>query len=731
MDEVILRDSILFTDHFIHTLPVRAVLVFFRQPPVLDLIDCTDMKSRIILIALLALLPIGISAQILKPVSWNFSAKAAPDSLNNQGEKTYMIHLTATIDPGWHVYAQQAGEGPIPTTISFEDNDHLNLIGEVEEKGDKISEFDKVFNSELNFFEKRVDFIQKVVVKRSTVLKGTVAFMVCDDKQCLPPKDVPFSLELKDAEERPVAAATTAVGSSNGRDVQSGNKPEAEIQAADDTDDATGKSLSWIFWAAFGGGFIALLTPCVFSVIPVTVSFFTKRSETRAAGIRNAIWYSLSIVIIYTLLGFLITLLFGPSALNQLASNIWANLAFFIIFLLFGLSFLGAFEISLPSSWGTIADSKAGASSFIGIFFMALTLAIVSFSCTGPIIGNLLVLAAQGGKAGPLVGMLGFSIALAIPFALFAIFPSWLNRMGKAGGWLNAVKVVLGLLELALALKFLSNVDMAYHWGILSREVFLCIWIVLFALIGFYLLGKLRFPHDSEVKHISITRLILAIAAFAFTVYLIPGLFGVQLKGIVGGFLPAYSSFNYTTGVAGGSSSGATVAYDGIRPQKYVDIFAKATPENYTAFYDYDEAMAAAKKLDRPLMIDFTGWSCVNCRKMESAVWTDPEVVKIINRDFVLLQLYVDDKTKLPKDQQYISSFDQSKIKTIGQKNADFEIVHFNRNSQPYYVFLNHQGKSLTSKGYRFDPDPQHFIDFLLAANDRYRQGETKQLAMK
>ncbi len=689
------------------------------------------MKSRIILIALLALLPIGISAQILKPVSWNFSAKAAPDSLNNQGEKTYMIHLTATIDPGWHVYAQQAGEGPIPTTISFEDNDHLNLIGEVEEKGDKISEFDKVFNSELNFFEKRVDFIQKVVVKRSTVLKGTVAFMVCDDKQCLPPKDVPFSLELKDAEERPVAAATAAVGRANGPDVQSGNKPEAEIQAADDTDDATGKSLSWIFWAAFGGGFIALLTPCVFSVIPVTVSFFTKRSETRAAGIRNAIWYSLSIVIIYTLLGFLITLLFGPSALNQLASNIWANLAFFIIFLLFGLSFLGAFEISLPSSWGTIADSKAGASSFIGIFFMALTLAIVSFSCTGPIIGNLLVLAAQGGKAGPLVGMLGFSIALAIPFALFAIFPSWLNRMGKAGGWLNAVKVVLGLLELALALKFLSNVDMAYHWGILSREVFLCIWIVLFALIGFYLLGKLRFPHDSEVKHISITRLILAIAAFAFTVYLIPGLFGVQLKGIVGGFLPAYSSFNYTTGVAGGSSSGATVAYDGIRPQKYVDIFAKATPENYTAFYDYDEAMAAAKKLDRPLMIDFTGWSCVNCRKMESAVWTDPEVVKIINRDFVLLQLYVDDKTKLPKDQQYISSFDQSKIKTIGQKNADFEIVHFNRNSQPYYVFLNHQGKSLTSKGYRFDPDPQHFIDFLLAANDRYRQGETKQLAMK
>ncbi len=691
------------------------------------------MKNRIVFFVLLALLPLGLSAQILKPVQWEFSATPAPDSLSSTGEKTYLVHLTATIDPGWHVYAQQAGEGPIPTTISFEDNNDLDLVGEVEEKGDKISEFDKVFNSKLNFFENEVDFVQKVVVKKSTVLEGTVEFMVCDDKQCLPPKDVPFKFDLKDAEGSPVAAAVTAAGgSSTGAEAQSDKKPEAEIKAADDTDDATGKSLSWIFWAAFGGGFIALLTPCVFSVIPVTVSFFTKRSETRAAGIRNAIWYSLSIIIIYTLLGFLITLIFGPSALNQLASNIWANLAFFVIFLLFGLSFLGAFEITLPSSWGNVADSKAGASSFIGIFFMALTLAIVSFSCTGPIIGNLLVLAAQGGKAGPLVGMLGFSVALAIPFALFAIFPSWLNRVGKAGGWLNAVKVVLGLLELALALKFLSNVDMAYHWGILSREVFLCIWIVIFALIGFYLLGKLRFSHDSEVKHVSITRLMLAIASFAFTVYLVPGLFGVQLKGIVGGFLPAYSSFNYTTGMAGGgSSSGTAVAYEGIRPEKYVDIFAKATPENYTAFYDYDEAMAAAKKLNRPLMIDFTGWSCVNCRKMESAVWTNPEVVKIINQDFVLLQLYVDDRTKLPEDQQYVSTFDQSKIKTIGQMNADFEIVHFNRNSQPYYVFLNHEGKSLMSKGYRFDPDPQHFIDFLLAASNRYKQGESKQLAMK
>src|SRR5699024_4052761 len=432
------------------------------------------MKNKLFLIGFLALFPLSLSAQILKPVSWEFSKDVVKQ--DTSPVKTYLIHLKAYIDKGWHVYTQKAGNGPIPTSVIIEENPNIKIIGQVKEVGNKIQKYDNVFISELSFFEEMVDFVQKVQVTKSTVLKGAIEYMVCDDQQCLPPTDQKFSFKLKDAEgSEIVAASATKQNEKETATTETQVKPQKKTAS----DDASGKSLMWIFWAAFGGGLIALLTPCVFSVIPVTVSFFTKRSETRAQGIRNAVIYSLSIIIIYTLLGFILTLVFGPSALNQLASNIWANLAFFIIFFLFGLSFLGAFEIQLPSSWSSKADSKASMGTIGGIFFMALTLVIVSFSCTGPIIGNLLVLAAGGGKAGPLVGMLGFSVALAIPFALFAIFPSWLNKVGKAGGWLNSVKVVLGLIELALALKFLSNVDMAYHWNIISKEVFLSIWIVL------------------------------------------------------------------------------------------------------------------------------------------------------------------------------------------------------------------------------------------------------------
>ncbi|MGH2642509.1 MAG: protein-disulfide reductase DsbD family protein, partial [Chitinophagaceae bacterium] len=380
---------------------------------------------------------------------------------------------------------------------------------------------------------------------------------------------------------------------------------------------------------------------------------------------------------------------------------------------------------TLPSSWSTKADTKAGLGNFFGIFFMALTLSIVSFSCTGPIIGNLLVLAAGGGKSGPLVGMFGFSLALAIPFALFAIFPSWLNKIGKAGGWLNSVKVVLGLLELALALKFLSNVDMAYHWNILSREVFLAIWIVIFAIIGFYLLGKIKFHNDSEVKHVSVARLFFAIASFAFMVYLIPGLFGAELKGVVAGFLPSYSSFSQPASFSGGGEDPAPAnVYDGITPVKYVNLFAKSTPTGYTAFYDYNEAIAAARKLKKPVMIDFTGWSCVNCRKMESEVWTNPAVKNEINKDFVLLQLYVDEKHKLPDSLQYYSKILDTKITTLGLKNTDFEATHFNRNSQPYYVLLDQNGNMLTDKGYSAQDgyDPAKFLSFLEKADAEYHK---------
>jgi len=670
------------------------------------------MKNTLAFICVWILLcPVFCRAQILNPVKWSFTTQQLAGD-------TFALHIKASIDPGWHVYAQQAGDGPIPTSFTFEDNPAVKLLGPVTEKGKQIKEFDKVFNSELRYYRDSVDFIQRVEVRGNTTLTGSLEFMVCNDVNCLPPKDVPFrfSLSGSSAQAAPEGADSSAAVRASG----------SEVHGALSTDNASGKSLGWIFWACFGGGFLALITPCVFSMIPITVSFFTKQSPTRARGIQNAVLYSLSIVVIYTFLGFLITLFFGASALNQLASNLWANLAFFIIFLLFGLSFLGAFEITLPGRWSTQTDTHAGLSSALGIFFMALTLTIVSFSCTGPIIGNLLVLAAQGGRSGPLVGMFGFSLALAIPFALFAIFPGWLNKIAKAGGWLNAVKVVLGLLELALALKFLSNVDMAYHWGILSREVFLAIWIVLFALIGFYLLGKVRFRYDSPVAHLSIPRLLFAIASFSFMVYLVPGLFGAELKGLVGGFLPTYSSFEYT-GVQGETTTASP--YGDIRPQKYVDLFASSTPRGYTAFYDYQEALAAAARLNRPVMIDFTGWSCVNCRKMESEVWTDPGVKAAINRDFILLQLYVDEKTPLPDSAQYYSKILDTRIRNLGLKNTDFEATRFNRNSQPYYVFLDASGKMLTDRGYSAQDgySPANFLRFMQGALHAYRQGQGAQ----
>lgn len=677
------------------------------------------MKSRLkIGLLLLLATPVLVQAQILDPVKWDYTAQKINDS-------TYALHIKASIDPGWHVYSQNAGDGPIPTSFTFDNDPQVKLLGNVEEKGKEIRTYDKVFKSPLRFYANSVDFVQKVNVKGNTTLKGTLEFMVCNDVNCLPPKDVPFSFQLSGPADA-ASLSSQAITDSGSRQAATTAVAKSSVVRSVAEDNASNKSLGWIFWACFAGGFLALITPCVFSMIPITVSFFTKQSPTRAAGIKNAIMYSLSIMIIYTFLGFLITIIFGASALNQLASNIWANLIFFIIFVLFGISFLGAFEITLPGSWSTKADTKAGLGNFFGIFFMALTLSIVSFSCTGPIIGNLLVLAAQGGKSGPLIGMFGFSLALAIPFALFAIFPSWLNKIGKAGGWLNSVKVVLGLLELALALKFLSNVDMAYHWNILSREVFLAIWIVIFAIIGFYLLGKIKFHHDSELKHISVARLFFAIASFAFMIYLIPGLFGAELKGVVAGFLPNYSGFSRPAGLTegGGEDPAPANVYDGISPVKYVELFAKSTPPGYTAFYDYDEAIAAARKLNRPVMIDFTGWSCVNCRKMESEVWTNPAVKNEINKNFVLLQLYVDEKRKLPDSLQYYSKILDTKITTLGLKNTDFEATRFDRNSQPYYVFLDQNGNMLTDKGYSAQNgyDPQKFLDFLEEADAEYHK---------
>jgi thiol:disulfide interchange protein DsbD len=521
-------------------------------------------------------------------------------------------------------------------------------------------------------------------------------------------------------------------------DAKSSSENNSELKAVNTGGSVATRSLTWIFFTAFAGGLLALITPCVYSMIPVTVSFFTKRSKNKSEGIKNAISYSLSIVIIFTLLGFLITVIFGPTALNNLATNWIANLIFFLIFLIFGISFLGAFEISLPSSWGNKADSKASTGSFIGIFFMALTLVVVSFSCTGPIIGNLLVIAARGSYWGPLVGMFGFSLALALPFALFAFFPGKLNVLGKAGGWLNAVKVTLGFLELALALKFLSNADLSKGWRILDREVFISLWIVIFLLLGIYLLGKIKFSHDDElpkndfdIPYLSVTRLFFAIASFSFAVYMIPGLWGAPLKSI-SAFLPPMGTQDFVVGSAGKAVSyqndSSTTALP--RPVKYYDRMKMYEPEvvtqyGMTTYFDYDEALAVARKLHKPLMLDFTGINCVNCRKMEGQVWSDPEVMKRLKNNFVIVSLYVDvQNIDLQPSEEYFSKALNKKITTLGDKNADLQVTQYNANVQPYYFFLDAHENRLEPEGYGYDSNVEKFKNMLDDVVAKYNAGK-------
>ncbi|WP_160711431.1 protein-disulfide reductase DsbD family protein [Chitinophaga solisilvae] len=669
------------------------------------------------LIPLFAMFGLQASAQEQspKPVKWQFSVEKKSD-------KEYILHAKSSIDKGWLLFSTTMGNDDPNTRIAL-DSSIKGTVGGITEQGKLENRKEPLFdNIDIKYFEQEATFDVAVNADAPlTKLKGTVSYMVLKGEEVLPEEEK-FDIAVGNGQ-------ATATAEPAATETASGDVAE---------DDASNKSLWWIFIASFGGGFIALITPCVFSMIPITVSFFTKRSKTRAEGIKNAFTYSLSIIIIYTFLGFLITKIFGASALNSLASNGIANMIFFVIFLLFAFSFLGAFEISLPSSWANVSDSKAGMGSMLGIFFMALTLAIVSFSCTGPILGNLLVLAAKGGNTGPLVGMFGFSLALAIPFSLFALFPSLLNKIGKSGGWLNAVKVTLGFVELALALKFFSNVDMAYHWNLLDREIFLALWIAIFGLLTLYLIGKLKFSHDSDVPFLSVTRLSFALVTFSFVIYMIPGMWGAPLKGI-SGFLPHEGSQDFNlnksltdirvsleSGGGGGNTSSGTTAV--VKPKKLVDILHSEIPGVDNLFFDYEEALAAAKAANKPLMLDFTGHTCVNCRKFEKSVLSDPRVMKIMRNDFVVASLYTDEKTSLPDAEQYTSKFDGSKVTNIGQKNLDLEATHFKRNSQPYYIPVDLEGKALVNKGYGYDPkeDADAFIQYLESAKAEFakRQGK-------
>lgn len=682
--------------------------------------------KKLISSIMLALIALAAQAQILTPVKW----KIKLDDKGGAPEKE--IVFTATADKGWHLYDMNLPEGgPVSTSFTFETLNGAELIGQPVPSVKPTTIYDEQFAMNLRWYPGTVSFTQKLKVTDPAKFKaeGEVEFMACNDETCLPPDQIPFSFDKKSIHVDPALAAnssTTEVDKEDATAIQPDTQVVAEEASELNTPDPAAKETpattspkasdsltdspnlwspvidqlksfgdatvsaadtSWlfIFFAGFLGGLIALLTPCVWPMIPMTVSFFLKRTKDRKKAIRDAITYGLSIIVIYLVMGLLITGIFGASALNDLSTNAIFNILFFLLLVVFAVSFFGAFELVLPASWTSKLDSKADSTTgVLSIFFMSFTLVLVSFSCTGPIIGTLLVQAASMGTAvGPAIGMFGFALALSIPFSVFAIFPNMLQSMPKSGGWLNSVKVVLGFLELALALKFLSVADLAYGWRLLDREAFIVLWIVIFSLLGVYLLGKIKFSHDSEVKYVSVPRLFMAIISFAFAIYMVPGLWGAPLKAI--------SAF---------------------APPLYTQDFNLYKNEVHAAFDDYESGMAYAKKVNKPVMIDFSGFGCVNCRKMEASVWTDPKVKQMLENDYVLITLMVDDKTKLPQPIEIQENGKTRKLKTIGDKWSYLQRSKFGSNAQPFYILLNDEGQPL-GPSYAFNEDVSKYIQFL------------------
>ena len=644
----------------------------------------TVMIKKILLTLIVATLSTALFAQIYNPVKWSHELKIT-------GKNTAEIQIRATIDEGWHLYGLHIpADGPRATAITFKIIQNAKLVGELDSPSKLQKAFDANFDMELNWYVNEALFIQKITFADASKVKvsGVIEFMVCDDKSCLPPSKQTFTLGGPVIKQNLVAAKDSTVSKA----VISSAKTDywkpviTELKAFGNSSGDAGQTSLWlIFLAGLFGGFLALFTPCVWPIIPMTVSFFLKRSENKKKGQRDAVLYGFAIIFIYVILGILITLIFGASALNSLSTNAIFNLIFFALLVVFAVSFFGAFEITLPSSWSTKLDAKADSTAgLISILFMAFTLVLVSFSCTGPIIGTLLVqVSSSGSLLAPAIGMLGFAVALSIPFSLFALFPSWLKSLPKSGGWLNSVKVVLAFLELALALKFFSVADLAYGWRLLDREVFLSIWIVIFALLGMYLLGKLRFSHDSESKHTSVLGVFLAIVSFAFSVYMVPGLWGAPLKAI-SAFAPPLSTQDFNL---------------------YHD-------EVHAAFTDYDQGMAFAADKKLPVIVDFSGFGCVNCRKMEASVWTDVNVKDLLKKDFVLISLFVDDKTALAKPYEVDENGRTTLIETVGDKWSYLQRSKFGANAQPFYVMLDNSGKPL-NKSYTFDVNPAHFVKWL------------------
>ena len=637
-------------------------------------------------------------AQIINPVKWS-------SKIEKLSETEFNLVMEAKIDDEWHVYSQfTPADGPIPAEFKFKDaKGNFELVGKVKESPYK-KQYNDVFEVDEYYFEKKATFTQKIKVinPKLTSIKASIDYQVCKEVCINQDNTFTFSLPKIEISATELAVQNVDIDSIDTAKVVK-EEPIKAIASAEPTEPKKEeeKGLWTIFFLAFLGGFAALLMPCIFPMIPMTVSFFTKQSKSKAEGIRNAIIYGLSIIVIYVILGSLITAIFGAEALNELSTSVWFNLIFFALLVVFALSFLGAFEIVLPSSWATKIDSQADRGGILGIVFMALALAVVSFSCTGPIVGTLLVESASKGGIAPIVGMLGFSLAIALPFMLFAMFPGWLNSMPKSGGWLNTVKVSLGFLELAFAFKFLSNADLVLqkHW--LERELFIAIWIAIFGAWALYLFGKYMLPHDYErADKIGVGRLIMAVVVTTFTFYMIPGLWGAPLK-ILSGLTPP---INYAESVSGfGNNSGNKTD---------LPEHAHLGPHGIVAFEDYEHGLAYAKKVNKPVLLDFTGDACANCRKMEDNVWSDASILPILKEKVVLISLYCDRKIELPKEQQYVSKTTGKEVVTIGNKWTDFQITRYKSNSQPLYVILDTDGNDL-SKPIAFTFDKQEYKQWL------------------
>jgi thiol:disulfide interchange protein DsbD len=699
--------------------------------------------KKILLFLLLSFSFLPNQAQILTPAKWHFETSKK----EIKAGETLDLIFYADIDAGWYLYSSDFDPelGPQVTTITIEPDASYQLVGKLKPVGAK-KKYSDVFEGEYTYFTKKAEFRQTVkILKANPVLKGTYDYQVCTEKdgKCVPGKG---KFEFKDIKVASVENNTSVQPQKTDikPDITKATEKQDTVQTAANTEDNTPKDKNsseinnpelitdatkdkaevplWQFLLESAGfGLLALLMPCIFPLIPMTVTFFTKQSHSKAEAIRKIGFYGLSIILIYTIIGVIFSSIFGATSANWLSSHWLPNTLIFIVLVIFAMSFLGMFEITAPNSWANAADQQADKGGYYGIFFMALTLVLVSFSCTIPIVGTNLVRASQGEFFRPTLGMIAFSSALAIPFMLFAAFPSWLQNLPKSGSWLNSIKVVLGFLELAFAFKFLSQVDVVYNWHFLDRGVFLAIWIVIFTLMGFYLLGKLQLPHDNKTEKVPVPRLMLSIIVFSFVIYMIPGLFGAPLN-LLSAYLPPYQNFDLYNNYRTITNTQLTSSENNTKKVKYSEYFE--SPHGIQSFFDYQEGLSYAKKVNKPVFIDFTGWSCANCRVMEKNVWADPEVLKRLKNEYIVLALYVDDRHELPVNEQFTSSFDKEIKKTIGDKNADFQITKFNNNAQPYYCLLNHEGNLLLPpKG--LDLDVNNFIKFLDEGVKNFKDGKS------